>query len=262
MILIFNFKNLKLVSWNLNGIRACLTKGLLDFINQQEADIYCFQEIKACIDKIPESIQNLENYYKYTNSAEKKGYSGTMVLSKVKPINVSYGIKNQEDLKEGRVITLEFENFFLVNVYTPNSKQKLLRLDFRKQWDLDFANHILDLDEIKPVVVTGDLNVAHKEIDLANPKSNLKNPGFTIEEREGFQRFIDAQFIDCFRIFNKEPHNYTWWSYRTNARSRNIGWRIDYFLASKILEEKIKSSEILANVHGSDHCPINLEIKI
>ena len=253
---------MQIISWNLNGIRACLTKGLLDFIKEQNADIYCFQEIKACEDKVPDTIKNLENYHKYTNSAERKGYSGTMILSKEKPLNVKFGIKNQEDLKEGRVITLEFENFFLVNVYTPNSKQKLLRLDFRQQWDLDFTNHILDLDEIKPVIVTGDLNVAHKEIDLANPKSNLRNPGFTIEERNGFQRFIDSQFLDCFRIFNNEPHNYTWWSYRTNARSRNIGWRIDYFLASKILKENIIDSKIHADTHGSDHCPISLQIKI
>ena len=250
---------MKIISWNLNGIRACLTKGLIDFINDQKADIYCFQEIKACPDKIPEQIKNLK-YYNFVNSAEKKGYSGTMILTKKNPIKVEYGIKNQENLKEGRVITAEYEDFFLVNVYTPNSKQKLLRLDFRQQWDLDFANHILDLDEIKPVIVTGDLNVAHKEIDLANPKANLRNPGFTIEERDGFERFLNGQFIDCFRKFNKEPNNYTWWSYRTNARSRNIGWRIDYFLASKQIESQIINSDILNQIHGSDHCPISLEM--
>ena len=253
---------MKITSWNLNGIRACYTKGLMEFIKRENSEIYCFQEIKACKDKIPESIVNLENYHKYTNPAERKGSSGTMILSKKEAKNVSFGIKNQESLNEGRVITLEFEDYYLVNVYTPNSKQQLLRLEFRKQWDLDFTNHILDLDEIKPVIICGDLNVAHKEIDLANPKNNLRNPGFTTEERMGFQRLIDSQFIDCFRIFNKEPNNYTWWSYRTNARSRNVGWRIDYFLASQILKEKITSSRIHADVHGSDHCPVSLEVKI
>lgn len=252
---------MKIISWNVNGIRACLTKGLLDFIQNQRAEIYCFQETKACVDKIPQSILDLTEYYQYINSSEKKGYSGTMVLSKEKPLSVKFGIKNHEDLKEGRVITLEFPKFFLVNVYTPNSQQHLLRLEFRKQWDLDFTNYILDLDEIKPVIITGDLNVAHTEIDLANPKANLKNPGYTIEERQGIQRIFDAEFEDCFRIFNQEPHNYTWWSYRTNARSRNIGWRIDYFLASKRLKNQIQKSEILSDIHGSDHCPITLEIQ-
>jgi len=253
---------MQIISWNINGIRACYQKGLMSYIDSTQADIYCFQEIKACPDKIPENILNLPGYHKIINSAERKGYSGTLILTKEEPINQYLSFDSQKELNEGRVITLEYKDFYLVNVYTPNSKQQLLRLEFRMQWDLDFIEYILNLEDKKPVIITGDLNVAHQEIDLANPSTNHRNPGFTDEERQGLQRFIDNQYIDCFRKFNKEGNNYTWWSYRANARSRNVGWRIDYFLASKELESKLVNSNIHADIHGSDHCPVSLELKL
>ncbi|MBU0666300.1 MAG: exodeoxyribonuclease III [Nanoarchaeota archaeon] len=250
---------MKIISWNVNGIRAILKKGFFDFVKKENPDILCLQETKAS----PEQVNvNLSDYkFIFWNSAEKKGYSGTVVFSKIKPLSVSYGMALAQHDSEGRVITLELKNFFLVNVYTPNSKRGLLRLSYRQKWDEDFQNYLKYLKRMKPVIVCGDFNVAHKEIDLKNPNSNHQNAGFTDEEREGFTKLLEDGFIDTFREFEKGPGHYTWWSYMFHARERDIGWRIDYFIASKYLRKQLKNAFILKKIMGSDHCPVGLVLK-
>jgi exodeoxyribonuclease-3 len=251
---------MKLISWNVNGIRAVLKKGFLDFLSDQDPDIICLQETKAMEEQVDESFEDYP--YKYWNSAEKKGYSGTAVFSKVKPINIKYGMDIERHDTEGRVITCEFEEWFLVTVYTPNSKRDLTRLEYRqKEWDIDFLKYVRNLEEKKPVIFCGDLNVAHREIDLANPRQNKRNAGFTDEEREGFDNIVNSGFYDTFRMFNDEPGNYSWWSYMGQARAKNIGWRIDYFCISSQLKDYIESADIHASVLGSDHAPIELVLK-
>ncbi|MPQ44942.1 exodeoxyribonuclease III [Clostridium tarantellae] len=250
---------MKLISWNVNGIRACVQKGFLDFFNNENADIFCLQETKLQEGQI--DLQ-LEGYHQYWNYAEKKGYSGTAIFTKKEPIKVFYGIGKEEHDKEGRVITLEFEDFYMITVYTPNSQVKLARLDYRITWEKEFRQYIKSLDKIKPVIICGDLNVAHKEIDLKNPKSNRKNAGFTDEEREEFSNLLNEGFIDTFRYFYPELEGmYSWWSYRFNARKNNAGWRIDYFIVSEQLENRLKEAKIYNNILGSDHCPVELTLK-
>ncbi len=250
----------KLISWNVNGLRSCMGKGFMDFFDSVDADIFCLQEIKLSEGQIE---WNKENYYSYWNYAEKKGYSGTAVFSKEKPISVKYGIGIDEHDHEGRVITLEFDNFYMVTVYTPNSQRELTRLEYRMKWEDVFRNFLNDLRKTKPVVVTGDMNVAHKEIDLKNPKTNRKNAGFTDEERQKMTELLDSGFIDTFRYFYPDAEQrYSWWSYMFKSREKNAGWRIDYFLASKELEDRLISAEIHDKVLGSDHCPIELVIDL
>ena len=252
-------KIIKIISWNVNGIRAVQKKGFDDFIQQENPDIICLQETKAHPDQVNIGLDDYK--YKYWNSAQKKGYSGTAIFSKIKPIEVEYDLNIDKHDNEGRVITLYFNNYNLVTVYTPNSKRDLSRLDYRQQeWDVDFLKFLKKLENDNPVIFCGDLNVAHKEIDLKNPKNNKRNAGFTDEERDGFDNYINAGFIDTFREFNNEEGHYTWWSYMFNSRARNVGWRIDYFCVSKILNQKIKNSYILPEVMGSDHAPVVLEI--
>ncbi|HQD29181.1 exodeoxyribonuclease III [Acetivibrio saccincola] len=251
---------MKMISWNVNGIRACLKKGFLDYFNEVDADVFCIQETK-----LQEGILELEleGYKQYWNYAKRKGYSGTGVFVKKEPLNVEYGIGIEEHDQEGRVITLEYEGYFLVTVYTPNSGKELVRLDYRMKWEDDFLKYLKKLDEVKPVVLCGDLNVAHKEIDLKNPSSNRRNAGFTDEEREKFQVLLDSGFTDTFRYFYPDKEGaYTWWSYMFNARSRNAGWRIDYFCVSKRLEDKLIDAQIHSEVLGSDHCPVGLLIDL
>ncbi len=251
---------MKLISWNVNGIRACVQKGFLDFFKDVDADMFCIQESKVQGGQIE---LDLEGYHQYWNYAEKKGYSGTAIFTKIEPINVSYGIGIEEHDKEGRVITLEFEKFYLVTVYTPNSKSELERLDYRMIWEDEFRKHLKKLDENKPVIVCGDLNVAHKEIDLKNPKNNRRNAGFTDEERNKFTELLDSGFIDTFRNFYPDLEGtYSWWSYRFKAREKNAGWRIDYFCTSERLKENLISAKIHTEVLGSDHCPVELKINI
>ena len=250
---------MKLVSWNVNGIRACVQKKFLDYFKNVDADIFCIQESKLQEGQI--SLE-LEGYLQFWNYAEKKGYSGTAIFTKIKPINIFYGISMEEHDKEGRVITLEFDDFYLVTVYTPNSKQKLERLDYRMQWEDDFKRYLKVLDNVKPVVLCGDLNVAHKEIDLKNPSSNKKNAGFTEEERKKFTVFLSEGFIDTYRYFHPDKEGaYSWWSYRFKARENNAGWRIDYFCASEKLKDRLVSADIHSDIIGSDHCPVELVIK-
>ena len=250
---------MKFISWNVNGIRACVTKGFLDYFKEVDADIFCLQETKLQEGQID---LNLEGYYDYWNYAQKKGYSGTAIFTKKKPISVSYGIDIEEHDNEGRVITLEFEDFYFITVYTPNSQSELKRLDYRMKWEDDFREYLKNLDNINPVIVCGDLNVAHTEIDLKNPKTNVKNAGFTPEEREKFTKLLDAGFIDTFRYFNPDLTGaYSWWSYRFNARKNNSGWRIDYFLASEKLKDRLVSADIHTEILGSDHCPVELVLK-
>lgn len=250
---------MKLISWNVNGIRACVQKGFMDFFNSENADIFCIQESKLQAGQID---MKLDGYYEYWNYAEKKGYSGTAIFTKVKPINVYYGLGIEEHDKEGRVITLEFEDFHLVTVYTPNSKAELERLDYRMIWEDEFRKYLKRLDEIKPVIVCGDLNVAHKEIDLKNPKSNRKNAGFTDEERNKLTELLNSGFIDTFRFFYPDLEGvYSWWSYRFKAREKNAGWRIDYFCASEKLKDRLVSAKIHTEILGSDHCPVELVIE-
>lgn len=251
---------MKLISWNVNGLRAAVQKGFLDYFNQEDADIFCLQETKLQAGQID---LELNGYHQYWNYAEKKGYSGTAIFTKIEPINVSYGIGIEEHDKEGRVITLEFEKFYLVTVYTPNSKSELERLDYRMVWEDEFRKHLKKLDENKPVIVCGDLNVAHKEIDLKNPKNNRRNAGFTDEERNKFTELLDSGFIDTFRNFYPDLEGtYSWWSYRFKAREKNAGWRIDYFCTSERLKENLISAKIHTEVLGSDHCPVELKINI
>ncbi|MBB6630006.1 exodeoxyribonuclease III [Clostridium algidicarnis] len=250
----------RIISWNVNGIRACVKKGFLDYFNAMDADIFCIQESKLQEGQID---LNLEGYHQYWNYAEKKGYSGTAIFTKEEPISVFYGLGIEEHDTEGRVITLEYDDFYMVTVYTPNSKPELARLDYRMQWEDDFREYIKHLDENKPVIICGDLNVAHEEIDLKNPKNNSKNPGFSDEERGKFTSFLGSGFIDTYRYFypNKEGA-YSWWSYRFKARENNAGWRIDYFCVSKSLEERLVGADIHSEVLGSDHCPVELKIQL
>ena len=251
---------MKLISWNVNGISACLNKGFLDFFNEEKADIFCIQETKM---QEGQAELKLEGYYQYWNSAEKKGYSGTAIFTKIKPLNVSYGIGIEEHDKEGRVITLEFDKFYMVNVYTPNSKRELERLEYRMVWEDEFRKYLLKLNETKPVIMCGDLNVAHKEIYLKNPKTNRHNAGFTDEERNKMTELLNSGFTDSFRYLYPEKENiYSWWSYMFHAREKNAGWRIDYFIVSKLIETKIKEAKIYTEILGSDHCPVGLEIKL
>ncbi|HIJ99721.1 TPA: exodeoxyribonuclease III [archaeon] len=250
---------MKLLSWNVNGIRASLKKGFLDFVEKENPDILCLQETKAHPDQVDEI---LDDYHKFWNSAEKKGYSGTAVFSKEEPLSVTNGIGIEKHDKEGRVVSCEFDDYFLVNVYTPNAQNELARIDYRIDWDKAFLNFIKTLEKSKPVITCGDLNVAHKAIDLARPKQNEGNAGYSEQERAGFDAYINAGFVDSFRIFNQEPENYSWWSYRAiGARDRNVGWRIDYFLVSESLKDKVKTAFILNKVMGSDHCPVGIELK-
>lgn len=250
---------MKIVSWNVNGLRACVTKGFLDILKEFDADMFCLQETKLQEGQIE---LELEGYYDYWNYAEKKGYSGTAVFTKIKPISVKYGMDIDEHDMEGRVITLEFDNFYLVNVYTPNSKRELLRLDYRMKWEDDFRTYLKRLDEKKPVVMCGDLNVAHKEIDLKNPKTNRKNAGFSDEEREKMTELLSSGFTDSFRYFYPDKEEaYSWWSYMGRAREKNTGWRIDYFIVSKSFQDELVDSFISPEILGSDHCPVGIIIK-
>lgn len=250
---------MKLISWNVNGLRACVQKGFLDYFNEVDADIFCLQETKLQEGQID---LKLDGYYDYWNYAEKKGYSGTAIFSKIKPINCTYGMNIEEHDKEGRVITLEFDDFYMVTVYTPNSKEKLARLDYRMEWEDSFRSYLKGLDEKKPVIVCGDMNVAHTEIDLKNPKTNTKNAGFSPEERNKFTELLNAGFIDTYRYFYPDKEGiYSWWSYRFKAREKNAGWRIDYFCVSERLKDRLVSADIHTDIMGSDHCPVELIIK-
>lgn len=249
---------MKLISWNVNGLRAVLRKNFLTFLEEHSPDILCVQETKAS----PDDVEQLwpGSYTTYWSSAEKKGYSGTCIFTRTRPERVSYGIGREEHDREGRVVTAEYADFFLVNVYVPNSQRELARLPYRQQWDVDFLGYLRGLEERKPVIFCGDLNVAHTEIDLANPKANVRNHGFTPEERAGFDAFIRAGFIDTFRQFEKAGGHYTWWSPMSRARERNIGWRIDYVLTSASLRPRLRKAFILPDVPGSDHCPVGVEM--
>jgi exodeoxyribonuclease-3 len=248
---------MKLISWNVNGLRAVMNKGFMDFFKEIDADIFCIQETKMQEGQLD---VKLEGYNIFFNSAEKKGYSGTAIFSKEKPLNVSYGIGIPEHDKEGRVITLEFKDFYMVNCYTPNAQRELTRLDYRMTWEDDFRNYLLELKKSKPVVLCGDLNVAHEEIDLKNYKTNRGNAGFTDEEREKMTKLLDSGFIDTYRYKYPEGTDYSWWSYMFHAREKNAGWRIDYFIISDDIKDKIEDAKIHTEVMGSDHCPVELDI--
>ena len=251
---------MKLISWNVNGIRACHGKGFLDFFNGIDADIFCLQETKMQEGQL---MLELPGYYQFWNYAEKKGYSGTAIFTKKEPLSVTYGMGIEEHDKEGRVITLEFESFYMITVYTPNSQDGLKRLDYRMKWEEDFLAYIQKLDKKKPVIYCGDLNVAHKEIDLKNPKTNRKNAGFTDEERAKMSKVLESGFIDTFRYFYPDQEQiYSWWSYRFKAREKNAGWRIDYFICSESLKDKLEDAKIHTEVFGSDHCPVELDIAL
>ena len=251
---------LKFISWNVNGLRACYDKGFADAFNRLEADFFCLQETKMQEGQL--DVQ-FEGYQSYWNYAEKKGYSGTAIFSKVKPLSVTYGLGIEEHDHEGRVITLELESYYLITVYTPTSQEELRRLDYRMKWDDDFRAYLKKLEEKKPVIVCGDLNVAHKEIDLKNPKTNRKNAGFTDEERAKFTTLLESGFTDTFRYFYPEQEGiYSWWSYRFKAREKNAGWRIDYFLTSDSLKDKLRGAQIHTDILGSDHCPVELTIEL
>lgn len=247
---------MKIISWNVNGLRACMKKGFADFFEKSDADIFAIQETK-----MQENQKDFAfpGYFEYWNSAERKGYSGTLIYTKEKPLEVIYGIDGKYN-DEGRIITLKYPEFYFVTAYVPNSQQELKRLDYRMKFDDDFRNYLIDLDKKLPVIICGDLNVAHKEIDLKNPKSNERNAGFTIEERTKFQMLLDSGFIDTFRYLYPDTIKYTWWSYMFNAHKNNAGWRIDYFLLSERLKGKLKDSIIYNDIFGSDHCPVGLEI--
>ena len=250
---------MKIVSWNVNGIRACLNKGFNDFFKEADADIFCIQETKLQ-DEQAESIE-FEGYTKYINSAVKKGYSGTMIFTKQKPLNVTYDLGIEEFDKEGRIITLEYDKFFIVNCYTPNSKRELERLDYRMKWEDEVRSYLKRLDDIKPVIYCGDLNVAHEEIDIKNPKTNHFSAGFTDQEREKMTELLNSGFIDTYRYLYPDKIMYSWWSYMRQAREKNIGWRIDYIIVSDSLKNNLKEADILTQVLGSDHCPISLDIE-
>ncbi|MGB0806599.1 MAG: exodeoxyribonuclease III [Salibacteraceae bacterium] len=251
---------MKIVSWNLNGIRAVAKRGLVDIINHFNADIICFQETKAQVHQVEEVLQDVD-FYVTANEAEKKGYSGTAILSKQKPISVTKGIGIAQHDTEGRTLTAEFDEFYLVNSYIPNSGQGLKRLDYRKQWDKDMLDYLKVLEAKKPVIFCGDMNVCHQEIDIARPKPNYnKSAGYTQVEIDGMTNYINAGFIDSFRALNPSEVKYSWWSYRGGARQKNIGWRLDYFLVSDMLMPRVKKSEILNDVMGSDHCPVQISI--
>ena len=250
---------MRFVSWNVNGLRACIKKGFLDYFNEINADFFCLQEIKMSEGQLDLELEGYETFYNY---AQRKGYSGTAIFTKFKPLSVKYGMGMEEHDNEGRLITLEYDDFFLVTCYTPNSKQELLRLDYRMIWEDNFRNYLIELNKTKSVIVCGDLNVAHEEIDLKNPKTNRKNAGFTDEEREKMSILLDSGFTDTFRYFypNKE-NEYSWWSYFGKSRERNAGWRIDYFLTSKDMDDRLVDAQIHQSILGSDHCPVYLEIK-
>ncbi len=251
---------MKLISWNVNGLRACVGKGFLEFVTEQSPDIMCVQETKLQEGQIELA---LPGYYQYWNYAEKKGYSGTALYTKTEPLQVTYGIGIEEHDKEGRVITAEFEEFFVVTVYTPNSQNELARLPYRMAWEDAFLIYLKGLEEKKPVIFCGDLNVAHQEIDLKNPKTNRKNAGFTDEEREKFTELLKNGFVDTFRYFYPDAEGiYSWWSYRFKAREKNAGWRIDYFVVSECLKERLRDAMIYTQIQGSDHCPVGLEINV
>lgn len=251
---------MKMVSWNVNGLRACVTKGFVDIFNEFDADIFCLQETKLQEGQID---LPLDGYYQYWNYAEKKGYSGTAIFTKKEPLAVTNGIGIDEHNTEGRVITLEYENFFFVTCYTPNSQNELKRLDYRMKWEDDFREYLMGLNEKKPVILCGDLNVAHNEIDLKNPKTNRKNAGFSDEEREKMTTLLNSGFTDSFRyLYPNKEEIYSWWSYRFNARKNNAGWRIDYFITSDSIKDKIIDSKIHTDIMGSDHCPVELDIDL
>ena len=252
---------MKIISWNVNGLRAVLNKGFKEFFKKIDADIFCIQETK--MQEGQAEIDFADGYFSFFNSAEKKGYSGTAIFTKIDPITVSFGIGKEEHDKEGRVITLEFERFYLINCYTPNSKRELERLGYRQDWEDDFRSYLVNLNKKKEVILCGDLNVAHKEIDLKNPKQNRRNAGFTDEEREKMTSLLGSGFVDTFRyLYPDKEDSYTWWSYMANSRARNIGWRIDYFIVSEVLKSKIKDAIIHDSIMGSDHCPVELDINI
>lgn len=255
---------MKLVSWNVNGLRACFTKGFDNFFKDINADVFCIQETKMWEEQLDLILKaTFDGYHMYFNSAIKKGYSGTAVFTKKEPLKVSFGIGIEEHDNEGRVITLEYEKFYLVNCYTPNVKRDLSRLDYRMKWEDDFRNYLLKLNKIKPVIMCGDLNVAHNEIDIKNAKSNVGNAGFTNEERSKMTELLSSGFIDTFRyLYPNKVDEYSWWSYMRNVREKNIGWRIDYFITSKSLADNIKEAKIYSSIYGSDHCPVGLEINI
>ena len=249
----------KMISWNVNGLRACMGKGFMDYFKEADADIFCLQETKLQKGQID---LELEGYYQYWNYAVKKGYSGTALFTKEEPVSVSYGLGIEEHDQEGRVITAEFPEYYVITCYTPNSQDGLARLDYRRKWNEDFLAYAKRLEENKPVIFCGDLNVAHKEIDLKNPKTNRKNAGFSDEEREDFTKVVQAGFIDTFRYFYPDQEGiYSWWSYRFSARAKNAGWRIDYFCVSESLKDRLVSADIHTAVMGSDHCPVELVIR-
>ena len=251
---------MRFISWNVNGIRACVQKGFYDYFKAADADIFCLQETKMQEGQL---LMDTPGYHQYFNYAEKKGYSGTAIFTKEEPLQVTYGISVEEHDHEGRVITLEFADYYFITCYTPNSQQELARLDYRMQWEDDFLAYIKKLDEKKPVIFCGDLNVAHEEIDLKNPKTNHKNAGFTDEEREKMSVLLASGFTDTFRYFYpKQTDIYSWWSYRFHAREKNSGWRIDYFICSKRLNDKLKDAKIHTDVMGSDHCPVELDVDL
>ena len=251
---------MKLISWNVNGLRACVGKGFLDFFEKEDADVFCIQETKLQEGQIE---LELPGYYQYFNSAEKKGYSGTAIFTKKEPLSVTKGIGVEEHDHEGRVITLEYAGYYIVSVYTPNSQRELTRLDYRMEWEKSFLAYLKKLEEKKPVIFCGDLNVAHKEIDLKNPSTNRKNAGFTDEERQKFTELLEAGFVDTFRYFYPDLTGvYSWWSYMFQARAKNAGWRIDYFVVSECLKEKLVDAKIHTEIMGSDHCPVELDINL
>lgn len=247
---------MKFISWNVNGLRACIAKGFMEFFQQQQADFFCIQETKM---QEGQADIDIDGYYRYMNSAIKKGYSGTLIYAKKKPISVSYGI-NDEHNDEGRVITLEYDDFYLVTCYVPNSKNELLRIDYRMEFEDAIRQYLVELDKRKAVIYCGDLNVAHKEIDLKNPKQNENNAGYSIQERNKFEELLNSGFIDTYRFLHPDTVEYSWWSYKFFAREKNAGWRIDYFLVSESLKNKINKALILTQVMGSDHCPVVLEL--
>ena len=251
---------MKLISWNVNGLRAVLGKGFLDYVAQESPDILCLQETKL---QPEQAVFDLPGYHRFFNSADKKGYSGTAILTRTEPLSVTYDFGGDEHRHEGRIITAEFPQFYLVCCYTPNSQDGLKRLDYRMRWEDDLRDYLRELDQTKPVVYCGDLNVAHREIDLKNPKTNRQNPGFSDEEREKMTRLLEAGFVDTFRYINGDvTDRYSWWSYRFHARAKNVGWRIDYFIVSQRLAAKVKAADIRSDIYGSDHCPVLLELEV